>query len=146
MDDRGSAKYPGLSESAGLYQDGRKAMASGEFENALKLFQESLRLYVHFKTLELMGECCMRLGRFEEALVPLAAASTLNRGARAPALLAEAFLQMERFHEAASTADIAVSRQPHNGRLLAIRDEAHRRAQEELAEKGIDHPDPHNAD
>jgi len=109
-------------------------MGAGKFEEALELFQKSRRLGIHFKTLELIGECFMRLGRWDEAVVPLAAASTLNKGARAPSLLAETCLKTGRLHEAVDAADLAFARQPHNRRLLALKEEADRALRADVGE------------
>jgi len=77
---------------AKLYQHGRDRMARGELEEAVQLFRASAELHPHYKTLELLGECLMKLKRYKEALVPLAAATGLNFHSRAPTLLAELHL------------------------------------------------------
>jgi len=76
------------------YEAGREAMGSGDYLRAVEEFQSSVRESPHFKTLELLGECYMKLGRFRDAVVPLAAAATLNNQVRAPALLAKALLEI----------------------------------------------------
>ena len=73
-----------------LYEAGRLQMAAGAFEEAVALFLQSVTLNPHFKALELLGECRLRLQQWKEAIIPLAAATTLNRQSRAPSLLAEA--------------------------------------------------------
>jgi tetratricopeptide (TPR) repeat protein len=110
-----------------LYEKGRSAMGEGRIEDALTYFQQSIQKYPHFKTLELAGECLMRLGRWHDAIVALAAASTLNRGVRAPALLAEAFLQIGEYGDAESAADLALSRDSKNRKAKAVKAEAEAR-------------------
>src|SRR5262245_38776101 len=77
-----------------FYQRARALMDSGNLEEAVELFGESVGLLPHFKSLELMGECLVLLGRPRAAIVPLAAAARLNRQVRAPSLLAKALLEI----------------------------------------------------
>ena len=102
------------------YQVARKLMDEGKSEEAIVLFKQNVEIEPHFKDLELMGECLIRLGRLTEAIVPLAAATTLNKGVRAPRLLAELYLQMGNMHEAKEIAEIALSRAPNNRKSLEI--------------------------
>ena len=95
-------------------------MEHGQFEEAALYFAQSIALCPHFKTLELQGECLLRLGRWREAIVPLAAASTLNLGVRAPSLLAEAFLLLGESHDATFAAELALSRDPKNRKALSV--------------------------
>lgn len=103
-----------------LYQRGRALMEQGRLLEAIDAFAESAREDPHFKTLELQGECLVRLGRLREAVIPLAAAATLNRGCRAPALLSEVFLDLDRPADAAELARIALERDPANRRAQAV--------------------------
>lgn len=91
-------------------------MDEGEFEDAVLLFQQSISQYPHFKALELLGECFYRLNRLSAAIVPLAAATALNNGVRAPSLLAEVFLNLEQYQEAKYMAEMALSRDANNRR------------------------------
>ena len=50
----------------------------------------------------------MALARPQEAIVPLAAAATLNNGVRAPALLAEVFWELGQTADAEQLAEIAL--------------------------------------
>jgi tetratricopeptide (TPR) repeat protein len=109
-----------LPSSADLYDAGRDYMQSGDYEDAVVLFEKSIALRPHFKTLELLGECYMRLGRLERAIVPLAAASTLNTGVRAPSLLADVFLKLGQLHDARELAKLALQRDPNNRRAMAV--------------------------
>lgn len=95
-----------------LYRQARERMDAGCLEEAVSLFARSVAIDPHFKALEQQGECLLRLGRTREAIVPLAAATTLNRGSRAPALLADAFLRLGEMDDAREMAALALSRGP----------------------------------
>ena len=97
------------------------AMDSGRFEEAVALFEQSVAISPHFKTLELLGECLVALGRLQVAIVPLAAAATLNNGSRAPALLAEVFLQTDQIYDAERMVEIALNRDPANKRAVSVK-------------------------
>lgn len=99
-------------------------MAAGALEEAIALFWQSIEREPHFKALELLGECLGRAGRLREAIVPLAAATTLNRQARAPALLAEVFGQLGAWAEARELADLALGRDPQNRLAAQVRSAA----------------------
>ena len=62
----------------------------------------------------------MEVGQWLEAIVPLAAATTLNRGVRAPSLLAEVFMHLEEWPDAEALAAIALSRGPNNKRARHV--------------------------
>lgn len=101
-----------------LYEQARQAMGQGALEEAIALFEQSVTDNPHFKALELRGECLIKLGRAREAIVPLAAATTLNKGVRAPALLAQVFLELMEYHDALDIAELALSR--HAGNRIAL--------------------------
>lgn len=92
----------------------RQMMEEGNLDAAIKLFQQSISDYPHFKSLELLGECFIRSNRLLEAIVPLAAATSLNKGVRAPALLSEVLLNLKEYRQAREVAEIALSREPNN--------------------------------
>ncbi len=96
-------------------------MDGGQHAEAIPLLQESIAATPHFKSLELLGECFVKLGRLNEAVVPLAAATTLNKGVRAPALLAEVFLRLGDYHDARTLAGVALARSATNRMALAVR-------------------------
>src|SRR5262245_13662978 len=112
----------GHSAARQRYEQARRLMEAGGFEEAAALVQEAGVEQPHVKTYELLGECYVRLKRFGEAVPFLAAATTLNRGVRAPALLAETWLALGRHREAVEAADIALSRDPKNRAALQIRE------------------------
>jgi len=96
-------------------------MDEGRLEDAVMLFQQSISYSPHFKTLELLGECFVRLNRLPEAIVPLAAATSLNKGVRAPSMLAEVFLRLEDYHAARNMVEIALSREPNNRKAQEVK-------------------------
>lgn len=114
----------GRSPAAQLYEHARQLMQEEKFNEASLLFLQAALKTPHFKTYELLGECYVRLGRFTEAIPYLAAATTLNRGIRAPTLLAEAWLALGQPSEAAKVADLVLSRAPKNKSALAVREKA----------------------
>jgi len=103
------------------YQQAREMMDRGRHAEAVPLLQESIAAVPHFKSLELLGECYVKLERLDEAVVPLAAATTLNNGVRAPALLAEVFLRLGDHHDAQALAGVALARSATNRMALAVR-------------------------
>ena len=78
-----------------LYERGRESLRAGKLESAIADLQLSAAAWPHFKTLELLGEALIRAERFAEAVVPLAAAATLNRNVRALLLLSDCFLSWD---------------------------------------------------
>lgn len=110
-----------LSQSHELYLEGRRLMDEGSLDEAVTLFQQSIASWPHFKSLELVGECLMRLDRLHEAIVPLAAAASLNRGVRAPSLLAEVFLRLEDYPAAREMAEVTLSRDPLNQKAQEVK-------------------------
>jgi len=83
------------------YNKGREAYESGDRRAALEKFGQSIKLFPHFKTLELLGECLLREDRFKEAIVYLGAAVGLgNNPFRAHFLLAQAWLAVGEKHDA----------------------------------------------
>jgi tetratricopeptide (TPR) repeat protein len=107
-----------------LYREGRQAMEAGGLEDAIGLFRQSIAEWPHFKTLELLGECLLRLDQSREAIVPLAAATALNQQAHAPALLARAFLELGTYRDAFDQAEEALRRDPGNKEALQVRQTA----------------------
>jgi predicted Zn-dependent protease len=104
-----------------LYHKGRLAMEAGELQDAISAFHRSIAEWPHFKTLELLAECLLRLNQPREAIVPLAAATALNPQARAPALLARAFLELGTYGDASDQAEEALRRDPANKQALEVR-------------------------
>jgi len=89
-------------------------MAAGKYDKAIAAFRASADCYPHFKTLELLGECFIKQGKFKQAIIPLAAATTLNLQARAPSLLAQVLMELGERRDARIMAKLALSRSPKN--------------------------------
>lgn len=103
-----------------LYHHGSVAMERGALVDAIVLFRASIALWPHFKTLELLGECLLRLDQPREAIVPLAAATALHPSSRPPALLAQAYLALGQYPAAVHFADEALARTPDEGLALEV--------------------------
>ena len=99
-------------------------MSEERLDGAIQLFLAAASSCPHYKTYELLGECYLRLERWVEAIPWLAAATTLNRQARAPSLLAEALLRHGDHERAIEAADIALSRSSGNRRAIKARQAA----------------------
>lgn len=95
-------------------------MDERKFEEAVRLFQRSNEILPHFKTLELQGECLIRVGRPVEAIVPLAAAASLNKGVRAVSLLAQTFLDLGDREKSFEWAQEALKRDAKNRQARKI--------------------------
>ena len=102
------------------YEAGRLALAAGDVDAAIEHFAASVEEYPHFKTLELLGEAWLRKGEPRRALVPLAAATSLNAQVRAPSLLAEALLALGDQLEAHRMAKIALERDATNRKARQV--------------------------
>ena len=96
-------------------------MNAGATEEAIGFFLASISDVPNHKAYELLGECYMKLGRLPLAILHLAAATTLNRGVRAPSLLAEAWLAFGDISRALEIAEVALARDPKNKKALALR-------------------------
>ena len=103
-----------------LYENGRTLMGAGDLERAIQAFSDSVAIYPHFKCLEPMGECLLALGHSTQAVVPLAAAATLNRQVRAPSLLAQALLNIGEYRRAAELATSVLASSPGNRVAQAV--------------------------
>ena len=95
-------------------------MNENRFEDAIALFQRSAELDAHFKTLELLGECYIRLNCLRGAIIPLTTAVGLNKGVRAASLLADVFLKLNDYDAAKEMAEVALSREPNNKKALEV--------------------------
>jgi tetratricopeptide (TPR) repeat protein len=116
-----------IDQSLQLYNAARDAMNAGKLAEALEFFEASLAKHIHHKTLELIGELHHRQGRPRDAIIPLAAATGLNRGPRAPSILAEAFLALEEWADAEEAASESLRRDPNCRRAAVARDAARQR-------------------
>ena len=103
-----------MEDSYQLYLKARNHFDLGEIEEAIKYFIKSNEVNPHFKTLELLGEAYIKLGKYNLAITPLAAATALNNNVKAPSKLAEAFYHLSMHDEAQHFANIALERDPNN--------------------------------
>ena len=130
-----SVIYPyderGRSPASQLYEQARSFMDKDSWEDAIVLFKKAAELTPHFKTYELWGECLMKLGRFSEAILPLAAATGLNKGIRPSSLLSDAFFQASHYSEAVDAAKTALERDPKNKIALSILEKSTAKLNEE---------------
>jgi tetratricopeptide (TPR) repeat protein len=102
------------------YDRGREALEAGHHDLAIGHFEASVAVSPHFKALELLGEAWLAKGEPMKAIVPLAAATTLNAQVIAPSLLAEAFLALGERQEAHRIAHAALRRDAQNRKALAV--------------------------
>ena len=123
MSDRVTSKTGPEDSGNADYERGRALLESGDFVRAAAAFEASVSRWPHFKSLELLGEAFMRVGEPQRAIVPLAAATTLNAQVRAPSLLAEALLSIGDRLKAHEIAKLALSREPNNKRAKAVFDQ-----------------------
>jgi tetratricopeptide (TPR) repeat protein len=109
-------------------------MDSERFDSAIELFESSNRIRPHYKTSLLLGSCLTRLQRHRDAIIPLAAATALNRQGIAPFELAKVFMTLDEPDRALEFVQLALERQPHlrAARELepVIREAAERRLRE----------------
>ena len=108
------------SEAYLLYRKGKTCMNEGNYADAIGAFTEALAHQPHFKSLELLGECYMLIGKSRDAIIPLAAAASLNKGPRASSLLAEALLDAGEVMLATDAVENALKRDPKNRRALEV--------------------------
>ena len=109
-----------IESSTDLYRKARELMERNRFEEAVLLFEKSIILDPHFKTLELLGECYIALNLLDKSIIPLAAAVTLNRGVRSAALLANVLLKLKKYNAAIDVAEIALNRDSKNRMALSV--------------------------
>ena len=97
-----------------MYLDGRSFYEKGMFEQAIECFRLSDKESTHFKSLELWGECELKLGNPLKAVIPLTAATELNKGVRALSLLAEAYNSIDEVTKAIKLARLVLEIAPGN--------------------------------
>lgn len=115
--------YMNHEESHKLYNEGRKLIDQGKLEEAVVLLKESNQLHAHFKTLELWGECEIKLGKSRQAIMPLTAATELNSGIKPMSLLAKAYQDIGEEKKAIELANKVLSKEPNNKLAKSILNE-----------------------
>lgn len=103
-----------------LYDRARSLLEDNLLAEAVVMFEESSKIYPHFKTLELLGETFVKLGRLKEAVIPLAASATLNKQSRAASFLAEVLFNLGELEKAQEIAKLVLSREPNNKKALKV--------------------------
>jgi tetratricopeptide (TPR) repeat protein len=103
-----------ITEARKLYEAARDAMTRESWTYARSLLEQSYRKSVHFKTLELLGECCVKLGQNNEAILYYAAATALNNQPKAPSILAQLLAESGDAHAAARIARQVLAVSPGN--------------------------------
>ncbi|HTJ00267.1 MAG TPA: hypothetical protein VL527_15400 [Dongiaceae bacterium] len=114
----------GRSAASQRFDAARRLMETDAFAEAIVLLHQAAVEQPHYKTYELLGVCYCKLKRFSEAIPFLAAAATLNRGVRAPSLLAETWLVLGCYPNAADAANVALARDPKNRLALKVKEQA----------------------
>jgi lipopolysaccharide biosynthesis regulator YciM len=94
----------------------------GELDAAIVQLQDAAEADPHYKTLERLGEAWLNKGQPKRALVPLAAATTLNQGVRAPSILAEVLLTLGEPIAAHRIAKLALERHSTNRKARRVYD------------------------
>lgn len=121
-----------------FFQNARVAMDAGDLIMAIDLFQNSVHLSPHYKSLLLLGECLIREERDREAIVPLAAATALNNQGIAPTLLCEVFLRLGDPIQAKRMLDTAIDRQPLYKRAKDLVEKVTQQISERHRKMGLD--------
>jgi tetratricopeptide (TPR) repeat protein len=112
-----------LASSEEAYRNGRDKMDVGDYDTAIRFFEESIAAFPHFKTLELLGECKLKVGQPLDSIVPLAAAIGLGTNEfRAMYLLAKAFASLDRKPDAMKFVDLALKTNPSFKAARKLRD------------------------
>ena len=86
----------------------------------MKTLQRAVDLDPHPVALEMLGGLWMRLNQPERAIIPLAAAVTLDRKGGAAAALAHVFMRLRREGEAHAMATLALERRPGDRQALEV--------------------------
>lgn len=97
-----------------LYNKGKNEMKSGCNSEAIECLEESIAIYPHFKTLELLGENLLTVGKPLEAIIYLAASVTLGQNQfRGLYLLSKSLQQIGKTDEAVRFLQEALKLNPH---------------------------------
>jgi tetratricopeptide (TPR) repeat protein len=103
-----------------MVHKGQQQAERGDLAAAAKTLQRAVELDPHPAALELLGNIWMKLNQPERAIIPLAAAVTLNQQGAAATALALAFMQLRREREAHAMATIALARRPGDRQALEV--------------------------
>lgn len=114
-----------------LYDEACEKIHAGDFADAIQLFRRSLELEVNYKSLLHLGRCYLELGQYREAIVPLAAATTLNGQGIAPYNLAIVMQNLGDLNFALKLSELAVARQPDLRRARILMEEIKMKLEEQ---------------
>ncbi len=106
--------------SSRLVHKAQQQAEKGELAAAVKTLQRAVDLDPHPVALEMLGSLWMQLNQPERAIIPLAAAVTLDVQGGAAAALAHAFMRLRREHEAHAMAMLALERRPGDRSALEV--------------------------
>lgn len=98
--------------SSRLVHKGQQQAERGDLQAAAKTLQRAVDLDPHPLALEMLGGVWVKLNQPERAIIPLAAAATLDPKGSAASSLAQVFLRLRREVEAHAMATIALKRNP----------------------------------
>jgi Flp pilus assembly protein TadD len=106
--------------SSRLVHKGQQQADRGDLFAAVKTLQRAVDLDPQPVALELLGEVWVKLNQPERAIIPLAAAVTLDRKGGAASALAHVFMRLRREREAHAMAVIALERRPGDRQALEV--------------------------
>ena len=106
--------------SSRLVHKAQQQVEKGELAAAVKTLQRAVDLDPHPIALEMLGDLWMKLNQPERAIIPLAAAVTLDVKGGAAAALAHVFMRLRREREAHAMATIALERRPGDRQALEV--------------------------
>jgi tetratricopeptide (TPR) repeat protein len=106
--------------SSRLVHRGQQQAERGDLPSAAKTLQRAVELDPQPAALELLGALWIRLNQPERAIIPLAAAITLDPKGGAASALAHAFMLLRREREAHAMATLALERRPGDRQALEV--------------------------
>lgn len=106
--------------SSRLVHKAQQQADKGELAAAAKTLQRAVDLDPHPAALEMLGGLWMKLNQPERAIIPLAAAVTLDVRGGAAASLAQVFMRLRREGEAHAMAMLALERRPGDRQALEV--------------------------
>ncbi|MEO8500708.1 MAG: hypothetical protein ABI565_07320 [Vicinamibacteria bacterium] len=106
--------------SSRLVHKATQQIDKGDLAGAVKTLQRAVDLDPHPVALEMLGGLWMTLNQPERAIIPLAAAVTLDPKGSAAAALAHVFMRLRREREAHAMATLALERRPGDRQALEV--------------------------
>ena len=106
--------------SSRLVHKAQQQIEAGDLAAAAKTVQRAVDLDPHPVALELLGDLWMKLNQPERAIIPLAAAVTLDQKGGAASALAHVFMRLRREREAHAMAKLALDRRPGDRSALEV--------------------------